>query len=92
LRGALHRAEGCGGVAVEVEAERLVGHEAVDPGAGGGVNAKAGEGVNGKGQVEVVKEAGDIKEEDGADPPCSDGLFCFMTKGCGRIWRRVMSA
>src|SRR6267142_4230213 len=72
--------------------EGAVGHEAVDPSAGGRVNPKAGKGVNSKCRVEMVKETGDVEEENRSDSTSFDSLFSLMAEGRGGVWCRVVSA
>jgi hypothetical protein len=55
-------AEGVGLLPVEGEAEGTLRHEAVDPGAGVGVDAEVRECRDRRGGVEVVKETGNIEE------------------------------
>jgi hypothetical protein len=50
-------AEGFGLFAVEVEAKGTLRHEAVDPGAGVGVDAQVCECRDRRSRVEVIKEA-----------------------------------
>ena len=68
----------------------MVGHEAMDPSAGGRVNPKAGKGVNCERGVEMVKKTRDVEEEDCSDLTGSDSLFCLVVKGSGGVWCRVV--
>jgi len=90
LRGALVDGEGVRCVSIKGKADGAVGHKAVDPGTGEGVDTKAGEDVDCEVRVKVVEEAGDIKEEDHSHAARSNSLFCFVLKGGGGIRSRVV--
>jgi hypothetical protein len=77
--------EGVGLLAVEGEAEGPLHHEAVDPCAGVRVDTEVGEDRDRHGGVEVVKETGNIKEEDTSDIPISNGHLRFVAKECGSV-------
>jgi hypothetical protein len=70
-------AERFGLFSVEVEAKGPLRHEAVDPCAGVGVDAKVSEGRDRRSRVEVVEEARNIEEEDSADVSASNGHLRF---------------
>jgi hypothetical protein len=71
--------------AVEVESEGSLRHEAVDPGAGVGVDAQVSEDRDRRSGVEVIKEAGNIEEEDSADISASNGHLCFEAEESGGV-------
>jgi hypothetical protein len=77
-------AEGFGLLAVKSKAERPLSHETEDPSTGVGVDAEVCEGRDHRSGVEVVKEAGNIKEQYAPDVPAPNGHLRFEAEErCG---------
>jgi hypothetical protein len=76
--------------AIEGEAEGTLRHEAVYPCTGIRVDAEVHECRDRHGGVEVVKEAGNVEEEDASDIPASNGHLRFVTEDRRGVWSGVV--
>jgi hypothetical protein len=62
----------------------------MNPSAGCRVNAEVREGRDRRGGVEMVKEAGNVKEQDAPDIPSSNGHLRFEAEECRGVWCGVI--
>ena len=71
-----------------MEKDRAVRKKTEDPGTGRSIHTKRGERSNHDPRLNMIKEAGEIKEEDAADMISGNAILSLKSKKCSGIGSR----